>query len=85
VNVWLWAATALLMLFVPLGSVVLFSARIDAFVAMQTTGSLGTLIFVLLAEGFGRSSYATLALVSALLTFVGGLVFLRFFAREHEL
>jgi hypothetical protein len=39
---------------------------------------------MLLAQGFHRSSYAILAVVAALLTFGGGLVFVRFFERELD-
>jgi multisubunit Na+/H+ antiporter MnhF subunit len=37
-----------------------------------------------LAQGFHRSAYTILAVVAAMLTFLGGMVFVRFFERELE-
>jgi multisubunit Na+/H+ antiporter MnhF subunit len=64
VNVWLVAATTLLVALVPCGWVVLRGRLTDA--------------LVLLAEGFHRSSYFVLPLVLGGLSFVGSLVFIRF-------
>lgn len=83
-NQWLWAATALLVLIFPLAAVVVVSPRFDAFVAVQAIGSFATLALMMLAEGFHRSSYTTLAVVSAVIGFVGGMVFVRFFDRELD-
>jgi multisubunit Na+/H+ antiporter MnhF subunit len=58
--------------------VALRASRVDALVGLQTAGTVTTLVLVLLAEGFHRSSYFTLPLVLAALTFVGTLVFIRF-------
>jgi multicomponent Na+:H+ antiporter subunit F len=84
VNQWLWAATALLVLMVPLLGVALLAGRLDALVAAQTAGTNMTLVLLMLSEGFKRSSYTTLAVVAAVLTFAGGLVFVRFFDRELD-
>jgi multisubunit Na+/H+ antiporter MnhF subunit len=83
VNQWLWAATALIALLVPLLGVALVAPRIDALVAAEAGGALTTLALVMLAEGFHRTAYTVLGLVGAVATFVGSLVFVRFF--EHEL
>ena len=83
-NQWLWAATALLVLLAPLLGVAVFARRIDALPALQAAGALLTLALLMLAEGFKRSSYTTLAVVAAVSTYVGGMVFVRFFDRELD-
>jgi multicomponent Na+:H+ antiporter subunit F len=50
-------------------------------VGLQLAGSVVTLVLVLVADGAGRSSYLDLAVVLALLSFAGQLVFLRFIQR----
>lgn len=50
-------------------------------VGMQLAGTVVALILLLVADGTGRSVYVDLALVLALLSFAGSLVFLRFVQR----
>ncbi|MFI0408907.1 monovalent cation/H+ antiporter complex subunit F [Actinomadura sp. 3N508] len=45
------------------------------------TGPLVTLVTILLAAAYGRPAYLDVALVLALLSFAGSLVFARFLAR----
>jgi multisubunit Na+/H+ antiporter MnhF subunit len=78
VNVWLIAATVLLAGLLPCGWVILRAQLTDALVALELGSTLVTLVLVLLAEGFHRSSYFTVPLVLAALSFVGTLVFIRF-------
>jgi len=78
VNVWLVAATVLLVGLIPCGWVLLRGQLLDALVALQLTSTLATVVLVLLAEGFHRSSYFTVPLLLAALSFVGALVFVRF-------
>jgi multisubunit Na+/H+ antiporter MnhF subunit len=84
VNVFLWAGTALIVLELPLLIFAFVAPRLDAFVAMVAGASIFTLALMLLSQGFQRSSYTVLALVAAVLTFAGSLVFVRFFERELE-
>ena len=77
-NVWLTAATALLAGLLPCAWVLLRGRLTDALVALELSSTLVTVVLLLLAEGFGRSSYFELALVLAALQFVGTLVFIRF-------
>lgn len=77
-NVWLVAATVLLVGLIPCGWVLLRGQLLDALVALQLTSTLATVVLVLLAEGFHRSSYFTVPLLLAALSFVGALVFVRF-------
>jgi multicomponent Na+:H+ antiporter subunit F len=50
-------------------------------VGLQLGGTVVTLVLLLVADGTSRSSYFDLALVLALLSFAGALVFLRFLQR----
>jgi multisubunit Na+/H+ antiporter MnhF subunit len=78
VNTWLAAATVLLGGLLPCGWVLLRGGVLDALVALELASTLATVVLVLLAEGFHRSSYFTLPLVLAGLSFVGSLIFVRF-------
>ena len=82
-NQWLWASTLLVALEVPLLCFGALASRLDAFVALQAAGGIATMALITLAEGFHRTSYTILAVAAAVLTFAGGMVFVRFF--EHEL
>jgi multisubunit Na+/H+ antiporter MnhF subunit len=77
-NVWLVGATALLAGLLPCGWVVLRGRLTEALVGLELGGTVVTVVLVLLAEGFHRSSYFTLPLVLAALSFVGTLAFIRF-------
>jgi multisubunit Na+/H+ antiporter MnhF subunit len=78
VNLWLTAATVLLAGLLPCGLVLLRARPLEAFVALQLGSTVMTVVLLLLAEGFHRSSYFTLPLVLAGLSFVGTLAFIRF-------
>jgi multisubunit Na+/H+ antiporter MnhF subunit len=82
VNVWLWGATGLLLGVVPCGWLALRASRVDALVGLQTAGTVVTLALVLLAEGFHRSSYMSVALALPFLSFVGTLLIARFMGRH---
>lgn len=77
-NIWLIAATALLAGLLPCGWVIMRARLTDALVALELASTLATVVLVLLAEGFHRSSYFTVPLVLAALSFVGTLVYIRF-------
>jgi multisubunit Na+/H+ antiporter MnhF subunit len=78
VNVWLTAATVLLLALAPCGWVLLRGKVTDALVAIQLASTLVTVVLLLLAEGFHRASYFELPLVLAAMSFVGALIFVRF-------
>jgi multicomponent Na+:H+ antiporter subunit F len=80
-NVWLIAATVLLLGLIPCGVVCLTAPVMDRLVALQLAGVVSTLVLLLLAEGFQRPSYIDLALTLAVLSFTGGLTFARFLER----
>lgn len=77
----LLAAIALLLGFIPCGIVIVRAAVVDAVVALNLAGVLAALELVLLAEGLHRSPFFDLALVLAVLTIAGALVFARFLGR----
>lgn len=77
-SVWLAAATVLLAALAPLGWVLLRERVLDGLVALELSATLVTVVLVLLAEGFHRSSYFVLPLALAGIGFVGTLVFVRF-------
>jgi multisubunit Na+/H+ antiporter MnhF subunit len=67
--------------FVPLGWVAVTRRAIDGLVALQLAGSLTVLVFLCLSEGFHRSFEYSVAVVAAVLSWIGGLVFARFLGR----
>ena len=83
-NAWLWAATFLLALEVPLTLYAAFSPRLDALVALEAAGSISALALIALAEGFHRTAYTIVGVVACFLAFGGSMVFVRFFERELE-
>ena len=80
-NAWLVGAAALLAALVPLGLFAFRGPVADRLVAMELAGVLETLALVLLAEGFDRDIYFDLAVVLAVVSFIGNLVYVRFLER----
>lgn len=80
-NAFTIAAFALLLGFVPLAIVCIRRRELDGVAALQLCGTLTTLIFLCLAEGFHRPAYYTVPVISAAATWIGGLVFARFLGR----
>lgn len=75
------AAIALLLGFIPCGIVIMRAGVVDAVVGLNLAGVLAALELVLLAEGLHRAPFFDLALVLAVLSLAGGLVFARFLER----
>ncbi len=80
-NMWLIAATALCAGLLPCGYVCLRGTLIDRLIAVELAGVVTTLIVLVLARGYNRSSIYDLALALALLSFPSGLVFAHFLER----
>ncbi len=80
-NAWLVAATVLLVGLVPCGAVIVRGRIVEALVGLQMAGILQTVVLLLLAEGYHRPAFFDLALVLALLSLAGGLVFARMLER----
>lgn len=75
--------TAILMLVavIPCGIVVARGAAMDAVVAFEAIGSNVVMALALIAEGFNRSGEFELPLLSAVLIYGSGLVYVRFMER----
>jgi multicomponent Na+:H+ antiporter subunit F len=80
-NVWLIAALGMLWALVPCGIVCFRGDAVNRLVGLQTASIIVILVLMLLAQGFHRLILHDLALVMALLSFGGGLVFARFLER----
>jgi multisubunit Na+/H+ antiporter MnhF subunit len=81
VNAFTIAATALLAGFLPLGWTALRARPIDGVVALQLGGTVGVLVLMCLAEGLHRSFLYALPVVASVMSWIGGLVFVRFLGR----
>jgi multisubunit Na+/H+ antiporter MnhF subunit len=81
VNGWLWAATVLLTLLLPCVLVAARSTYAGALAAVQPGGAATALALMLLTVGYARGVYANLALVLAVVNWIGSLVYARFLAR----
>ena len=54
---------------------------IDGLVALEAAGAVATLTLVCLSVGLGQSIFFTVAIVAAVASWIGGLVFVRFLGR----
>lgn len=79
--IWFAAATALMLTMVPCGWVCLRAGILDALVALELAGLIATLALLVVAQGVDRAPFFDIALVSAVLSFAGGLAFARFLER----
>ncbi len=77
-NVWLAAAFFLLLGMIPCGVLIVTAPFADRLVGLELAGVLTILSILLLAQGFGHSSFLDLSLATALLSFPGGLVYCHF-------
>jgi multicomponent Na+:H+ antiporter subunit F len=80
-NVWIWAALALLLALIPC-LIVCFRGDIgDRLVGLEFASIVVTIELLLMAQGFGHPSFYDLPLTLVLLSFGGGMVFARFLQR----
>jgi multicomponent Na+:H+ antiporter subunit F len=80
-NEWLLAVVVLLAALLPCGIVCALRSPVDGLVALELAGVIDTTILVLLSEGFQRQSFVDLAVVAAVVSFAGSLVFARILER----
>lgn len=80
-NAFVIAAVALLVSVIPAGVVLLRGRAMEALVAFEFVSTVAVMIFVLLAEGFGRPGEFELPVLVAVLLYGSGLVFARFLER----
>lgn len=67
--------------YLPLGYVILRHRPLDGVVALQLGGAIAVLVLLCFAAGFHRSFEYSLAIVAAVMSWVGGMVFARFLGR----
>lgn len=78
---WLVAGAVLLVGCLPLLWVCLRRSILEALVAVELAGTITTLVLLIVAQGTHRQPFFDLALISAFLSFGGGLAFARFLER----
>jgi multicomponent Na+:H+ antiporter subunit F len=82
VNEWLIAAVVLIAALVPCGVVCARESAAEGLVGLELAGIVTPLVLLLLAEGFHRQPFADLAIVLAVLSFAGSLLYARFLERR---
>lgn len=80
-NVWLIAAIALLPGLLACGAVCALQRVLDALAALELMGVLSTVELMLLCEGTHRQPFIDLAIVLAVMSFIGVLAFARLLER----
>jgi multisubunit Na+/H+ antiporter MnhF subunit len=81
-SAFLLAAAVLVLALLPLTYVAMRARPEDGLLALEVAGALTTVALVCLAVGLRSSALTGVALISALMTWLGGLVFVRFMDRE---
>ncbi len=81
-NEWEIAAIVLAGAMVPCLGVCLLAGATHALAALEVASTLLTTVLMLLSEGFHRQPFIDLALVFALLSLIGALVFARMMERD---
>jgi multisubunit Na+/H+ antiporter MnhF subunit len=81
VNAFLIAATILLAALAPLLLLASLRRPIDGLVAVEAAGAVTTLALLCLSVGLGDSIFFTVAVIAAVASWIGGLVFARFLGR----
>lgn len=76
-NAWLIGALALLPALLACGLTCVLHPALHGLVALELAGSLTVTEMMLIAEGTGRQPFIDLALVLAVMSFVGSLTFAR--------
>jgi multisubunit Na+/H+ antiporter MnhF subunit len=84
VNGWLWGAAVLVAALVPLLWVCVRLPAPEGVVAVEAAGVDAVLALLLVAQGTGREPFADLALVLAVVSFVGAIAYLRFVEALHD-
>ncbi len=80
-SAFLVTAIVMLVALIPCGIVVVKGSAMEAVVAFEAIASIVLMILILVAEGFQRSGEFELPVLSAVLAYGSGLVFVRFMER----
>ena len=83
-NGWLWAAAALVAALVPLALLCVRLPAPEGVVAIEAAGVDAVLALLLIAQGTNRQPFGDLALVLAVVSFVGSIAYLRFVEAFRE-
>lgn len=75
-------AVALLLALLPLAFVAMRASPVDGLVALEIGGAVTTLAVVCLGVGLDSTATTGLAVITAVMTWAGGMVFARFLERE---
>jgi multisubunit Na+/H+ antiporter MnhF subunit len=84
VNGWLWAAAVLVAALVPLTVLCVRLPAPEGVVVLEAAGIDAVLALPLLAHGTDRQPFGDLALVLAIVSFVGAVAYLRFVEAFRE-
>jgi multicomponent Na+:H+ antiporter subunit F len=82
VNAFLIGATVLIAALAPLLVAASLRRPIDGLVVVQVAGAVTTLALLCLSVGLGESLLFTVAVIAAVASWIGGLVFARFLGRS---
>ena len=80
-NAWLWAAAILSAALAPLVPCAARPRPTEGVVALEVAGTLVVAILLCIAVGTARQSFADLALILGVVSFIGAGAFLRFLER----
>lgn len=80
-NFWLWAATAFLVLLLPVGILVSRGRPMERLAALQLGSAGGTMALLLLAQGWGQEAFYDEAFALALLSTIAGFTFAHVYER----
>jgi multisubunit Na+/H+ antiporter MnhF subunit len=80
-NAFLIAATVLLAALAPLLVAASLLRPIDGLVALEVTGAVAVLVLLCLSAGLGESILFVLPITAAAVSWIGGMVFVRFLGR----
>jgi multisubunit Na+/H+ antiporter MnhF subunit len=77
-NEWLWAAAVLTAASCALVVVAIRKPLLEGLVALETAATTAALVLLLVAEGTHRQPFGDLAMILAVVSFAGGLGYVRF-------
>ena len=83
-NGWLWAAAVLVAALVPVAVLCVRLPAPEGVVALESAGIDAVLALLLIAQGADRQPFGDLALVLAVVAFVGAISYLRFVEAFRE-
>jgi multisubunit Na+/H+ antiporter MnhF subunit len=80
-NIWLISSVVLLLLLLPATIASIRGGVLDCLIGVQLGGIITTLVFITIGIWTAESAYVDVAIVIAILSFCGGLVYAQFLER----